>query len=314
MPATMTLYGLLQWDNSLFDALALPDYDGLDRDDLVNIILLECSELEVIYPNPVFLRQAIRSWSRSRKVPWTHYVNVMKAEYSPIENTDRHETHSVIRDGNESKTSNRDEDTSRETSRIVKSNHTSDRQETSNNSFTTNRVTTGESEDTRWSDESYKDNEEYSGTSGTQGADTHSVAAFNIGSTGLVDSAQDSTSKQDTVTSRDNKSGLKQLDAQDLSNSRSTNAGEDRGSNNVRNVDVDNNSQSDVGEDVVKLGVKGSESTRRGETETETIHAHGNIGVTTNQQMMSEEVSFWIWDLYTQIAREFRRMFCVGVY
>lgn len=313
MPATMTLYGLVQWDNTLFDALVLPDYDELDRYDLANIIMLECAEMEVLYPNPDFLKQAMRSWSRSRKVPWTHYVNVMKAEYSPIENTDRHETHSVIRDGNESKTSNRDEDSSRETSRIVKGSHTSNRQETASNTLSTSRDSTSNSTSTRKSDETYSDTDKYTGTTTTQGTDTHRVAAFNT-SGGMVDSTQDTSSKQDTVTSQDNKVGLKQLDGRDVNNSSSTNTGKDIGTNNVHNVDSDTNNQSDVGEDVVKLGVRGSESTKRGETETETIHAHGNIGVTTNQQMMTEEVNFWVWDLYAQIAREFRRMFCISVY
>lgn len=313
MPATMTLYGLVQWDNTLFDSLVLPDYDELDRYDLANMIMLECAEMEVLYPNPDFLKQAMRSWSRSRKVPWTHYINVMKAEYSPIENTDRHETHSVIRDGNESKTSNRDEDSSRETSRIVKGSHTSNRQETASNTLSTSRDSTSNTTSTRKTEETYSDTDKYTGTTTTQGTDTHRVAAFNTTS-GMVDSTQDTSSKQDTVTSQDNKVGLKQLDERDVNNSSATNTGKDIGTNNVRNVDSDTNNQSDMGEDVVKLGVRGSESTKRGETETETIHAHGNIGVTTNQQMMTEEVNFWVWDLYSQIAREFRRMFCVSVY
>lgn len=89
MPATLTLWGLYQWDNTLFDLLTVPTV--VIKDDLINNILLECSELEVVYPDPDFCKTAIAAWSAARQTAWEHYVNITKVEYSPIENTDRYE-------------------------------------------------------------------------------------------------------------------------------------------------------------------------------------------------------------------------------
>lgn len=280
MPATITLQGMVAWDNSLFDSLVLPDYDGLDRYDLANIIMLECAELEVLYPEPTFFKQAIYSWSRSRRVPWTHYVNVMKTEYSPIENTDKHETRSIKRDGNETRMSSRK----------------ADRSEDGSSSNTINRVNTTIAERDRADGE--KTSESYDGHNSTthDGTTSHLVSAFDTSN--FANDTQDKAESLDGSTLKETRVGDKTASSLETDNSRTTNAGEDRATASRKNIDIET----------------GNDSSTRDETETETVHAHGNIGVTTNQQMMQEEVNFWAWDLYAQIAREFRRMFCISVY
>lgn len=47
---------------------------------------------------------------------------------------------------------------------------------------------------------------------------------------------------------------------------------------------------------------------------THTGRVHGNIGVTTNQQMLTSELEFRKYDFYESIIAEFKKMFCVGVY
>lgn len=54
-----------------------------------------------------------------------------------------------------------------------------------------------------------------------------------------------------------------------------------------------------------------------GETETltHTEHTHGNIGVTTNQKMITEEVIMRTkYDMYSLITREFKNKFCLEVF
>lgn len=41
---------------------------------------------------------------------------------------------------------------------------------------------------------------------------------------------------------------------------------------------------------------------------------HGNIGVTTNQQMLTSELEFRSYDFYESVISEFKKMFTVGVY
>ena len=66
MPATITLWGLYKWDNTIFDTLVIPY--TVEKEDIVNNILLECSELEVVYPDPDFMKTAIGSWATARIV------------------------------------------------------------------------------------------------------------------------------------------------------------------------------------------------------------------------------------------------------
>lgn len=43
-------------------------------------------------------------------------------------------------------------------------------------------------------------------------------------------------------------------------------------------------------------------------------HVHGNIGVTTTQQMIESELALRAKSVYTLIAEDFERKFCIGVY
>ncbi len=88
--ATMSLIGLYNYDNTLFDNLSLPD----DMNDaLVKYnILMECAELEVIYPDFDFMKDAIGSWSLNEVEIWKKVREMELAEYNPIENYDRYES------------------------------------------------------------------------------------------------------------------------------------------------------------------------------------------------------------------------------
>ena len=44
------------------------------------------------------------------------------------------------------------------------------------------------------------------------------------------------------------------------------------------------------------------------------VHAHGNIGVTSNQQMINEEINLRKTDIYEIIVQDFKNMFTLQVY
>lgn len=90
--AWLSLLGLYNWDNSIFDNMVLPD--GFTQDDkttLINNLLMETAELEVIYTSPDFMKNAIEAWSEKEVYTWTRLYEAMLAQYSPIENFDRYE-------------------------------------------------------------------------------------------------------------------------------------------------------------------------------------------------------------------------------
>ena len=87
---TLSVAGLYDYDNRLFDQLALPE--GYDHDDVVSNILMECAELEVVYPSWDAMRAAIGMWSRSMLWTWKKRYEVSQVEYAPLENLKRETT------------------------------------------------------------------------------------------------------------------------------------------------------------------------------------------------------------------------------
>lgn len=90
--AWLSLLGLYNWDNTIFDNIVLPeDFTQDDKTILINNLLMETAELEVIYTDPDFMKNAIAAWSAKEVYTWTRLYEAMMAEYSPIENFDRYE-------------------------------------------------------------------------------------------------------------------------------------------------------------------------------------------------------------------------------
>lgn len=88
--AKISLIGLFNWDNSLFDLMELPE--GLSLEIFRDNLLAETAELEVLYPNPEVLKNLIGVWSRKQIDIWTKLYETTMYDYNPIENYDRIET------------------------------------------------------------------------------------------------------------------------------------------------------------------------------------------------------------------------------
>ena len=86
---TMTTIGMYNTDSTLFDNMILPD--ELDRDLVINAILMRSGEFEVLYPNIDFMKFSIGAWSRKWNKTFADWVKGQEATWNPIENYDRHE-------------------------------------------------------------------------------------------------------------------------------------------------------------------------------------------------------------------------------
>ena len=96
--SNISVLGLYNFNNGLFDLMECPD--DVDKADLVQNIVLECAELETIYPDYDFLRSAIGIWSRSRIGTWQRMADVLLEDYDPFINIkrDEHRTITQTRD------------------------------------------------------------------------------------------------------------------------------------------------------------------------------------------------------------------------
>lgn len=89
MPATLSVNGLYQYDNTLFDGMVIPP--AMNKAALINYIIMECADLELCITNPDTLKVMIESWSISRLHSWIRLYESTVQDYNMIENYDRHE-------------------------------------------------------------------------------------------------------------------------------------------------------------------------------------------------------------------------------
>lgn len=195
----------------IFDGLLLPEDSPLDRETVVNSIMERCGLNIPMYADVNVMRSAINLWSAKNQYTFIHIGKIYSAEYSPIENTDRHDSVTVIR--------NRDvsDDT------LIDNDKTENARTTNHNTNTHSGNDTTNVEDTTSADNvtDYQPKE-----------NTESVTTY--GST-LTDNGGGTLNKTTTVDGTNNRT---------------------------------------VNED---------------ETTTTTQHLHGNIGVSTNTQLQTEE-------------------------
>ena len=139
--ATLSILGLYNYAPDIFDDMYLPAViTEKGNEHLVyEQILLEYAELEVLYPDPAIMKQAISIWSQSRFHVWTRMATVLYENYDPFINIKRDERREI--------TQTRDlESTGEAENKVSAWNDTtySDRSKTGTTSTDTGTVTTVE--------------------------------------------------------------------------------------------------------------------------------------------------------------------------
>ena len=89
MSATVSLLGLKRLNEGILGELVVPE--GVDIELVKDNLLAETAELEVIYPDAVFMQAMIGRWSAKELPVWDRLYKTTLLEYNPIENYDRKE-------------------------------------------------------------------------------------------------------------------------------------------------------------------------------------------------------------------------------
>ena len=87
--ARLTLWGIYQYDKTLFDNIVLPD--GIDKDNLISDIMRNSGDLYPYHQVPEYLKKNITFWFSRRLFDFERMYEALRVEYSPIENYDRKE-------------------------------------------------------------------------------------------------------------------------------------------------------------------------------------------------------------------------------
>lgn len=89
MSATVSLLGMKRLNDGILGELVVPD--GVDVELVKDNLLAETAELEVIYPDAIFMQAMIGRWSAKELPIWERLYKTTLLEYNPIENYDRME-------------------------------------------------------------------------------------------------------------------------------------------------------------------------------------------------------------------------------
>ena len=286
-------------------------------DDVVSAIVKRCGLLEPCYSEPTTMQELTQLWFRTNAWNFQHLVNIILAEYSPIENTDRYSEHTVARSD----------------SGAVTYGGTDTRTETEGGADTRNVTDGGTDTVTVQEDVAGSSSEAHSGTdtrnitNGGQdttavtdggsdtGSTTNTRAAFNSGSYDPYDKSDTTTTYGRTENTLSTYGGT----TADALQHGETVTGSETTDRDMSQATQYGKTQSDV----LQYGRTHTERLQRGTTETRTgdgeesytEHTHGNIGVTTNQDMIRQELELLQrFNVYDWIAAKYEREMCIQVY
>ena len=288
----ITLNGWLQYDPTIFDGVILPE--DYDRDALLAEIMSRSGELYTYHQVPYVLKENIRLWFSRNFLNFDRMMAALMAEYNPIENYDRHED--WIRTPNltdEAKHTGSDnvaasgKDSTQLSGNDIDTLSGTDTDTLSGNDTTTRGYTNYNESSTRTGDDTTE----------------RTVSAFD---SGTYQPAEKTVETFGSV-----------KDSKDISGS--YNDKTDYGK-------VDTMAYGKV--DTMAYGRK--DETEYGRKDTTTFNStltdrhtgdekytsriHGNIGVTTSQQMITSELELRKFDIYEEIAGRFEHEFLVQVY
>lgn len=292
--AKITLFTFAQWKKAnggdLFSNLSLPT--GIDRDTLIDNILLRGGEFEVVYSDPDFMEYAIGPWSRKWYRTMQKWIDVLSMEYNPLENYDRVEQWQDTTDKDTQYTAGIDTENTRTHDNTDTRTHADTDTQTNNNKD----LRTLDHVDATTIDSRVHDNIDED--------DSREVKVSAFDSSDYQPSQyEDSTHDGDNTR------------AEDTENIQ-THAGTITDDHTGTITDAHTGTITDAHEGTITDEYNES----RGETGAEntdfmhTGHIHGNIGVKTTQSMVLEELDLAKWNVYEQITDLFLIEFVIPIY
>ena len=300
--ATLSVLGLYNFDSSLFDEMAYPSgFTNEEKQTVVGNILMECAELEFLFPDFNAAKQAIGLWSRLNVAVWERIFTAANLEYNPIENYNRTELETIADDRTDTHSGNDVTRSSGVDSRAL----TSTKTETHSGSDS-KQLSSTDSETNSGSDSRQLSSTGSETNSGTD-TQTNKISGYDSGN--LVDHDQNLLQHGHGVST--------------------TSSGSDATTYGHVISKTGSGTDATTYGHVITEGGSGSDATTYGKTETLThgeqivhdgditrnSHISGNIGVTTSQQMLEQEIEISAkLNVMDMIVRAFKERFCILVY
>lgn len=296
--AKITLIGMYNYDQTLFDLLTLPT--GIDKSTLVDNILIRSGEFEVLYPDMDYLKFSIGAWSRKWRPTFDRWQKALEIEYNPLENYDRTEEWTDNRD-----VSGTDKETSSgsETNDITGTDTSAQSESRSDSgSGTETENTTGST-----SNKELQVGSSSGSTSGTTSSTTDTdKSAYDSASLVNVEELRVSgaDASSNTATTSMSISGLKldsivvsRIKSEMSSGSTTLDVSRAHAENLTKALSAMKDLTHKLDDDLVHKG-----------------RIRGNIGVTTSQMMLRSELDLGYWNIYEKITDLFLTEFVIPIY
>lgn len=334
MITPLTLYNI---DETIFDGIVLPDYhfprsieyddlflkEGwtLDKDVLIDNLLLETAELDVLYTNPEFFKFAVTRWAAKEYPVWRALYETLFYKYNPIWNKDGtlKESEKQVRDllVNNKRTKTMNNATVDNTSENISDTDNVD--EHIDRSVVNNNVKS-ENENSENSKNSYNAKSGSEVSNGTETSDsdsTNKVSAYD-NMLGFDNSTKNESGANKVF--NDNKVNVENTNNNEIGEVSTNRNGIETGNitegvvtDNDRNYNRDRstvNNRIDNGTEI-----ENTDNTDTGNIDVDRIrNEYGNIGLTTTQSMIEAERNLVKFNIYDLIIDSFKARFCLLIY
>ena len=316
--ATLSVLGLYKSDPGLFSEMVYPSgFTDDEQQTTVGNILADCAELECLFADPVTMKTMIGLWSKLNISVWERIFTASRLEYNPIENYNRTELETIADDRTDTHSGN---DVNKQTgtdTRLLDNTQTHSGSDTHTTSETHSGTDTHTISETHSGTDTHTISETHSGT------DTHTTSETHTGTD--THTTSETHSGTDTTTNS--------ITAYDANTQYVHDTSALLHGHGISGSDSLAHGESISGSDALAHGHKivddGSDSITYGKTETLThgekivhegditknSHISGNIGVTTSQQMLEQEIEVSAkLNVIKMIVDSFKERFCLLVY
>lgn len=317
--AKITLFTFARWMNEngkdLFLNLTVPQ--GIQKSVLVDNILLRGGEFEVVYSDPDFMQYAIGSWSSKWYRTMQKWIEALSIDYNPLENYDRYEQ---IQDKS-NKTNKMDRTLDHRDETLINTQdlhtlNTENKRTLNTDSLNTRNLMDEETRDLK--DKETRDMDDvttYDHLTNTEqlvsayDSSAYQPSSMTINTNGITNGGQ-----TDHNTDKIEYNGTDTFDhtGKDIFNHTGYDDTKQTGTDTMNNTGTDtiNRTGSEGTSHTGTIKDSGGEDAFNDHT----AHIHGNIGVTTSQQMLEAELEISKWNVYEHITDLFLTEFVIPIY
>ena len=318
----MTLIGMNNYDPDLFKDAFFPD--GIDKDLVINALLMQGGEFEVLYPNPDFMKQSIKVWCSKWYRTFAEWYKGTQASWNPIYNYDRmEETRDESRRKSDSKTTadysdKRTADLTDKRTVSLEDERTADLKEKRTADLTDKRTAALQDETTTEN----KENVSNIGTDTTsqpvKSTTEHLVSAYDsssyqASSKDIIDNGTSTVAHNNDVENKKEGTEVNKHTGYDIMDHTGTDETATSGTDTMKHSGFDTLDTTGTDENVRK-GTLADTSGSEQNTNIHTAHMYGNIGVTTSAAMLKEFYDIALWNLYEHISDVFISELLIPVY